>query len=112
MGPGAVVVTGLALTILMLVPLSPGVAATPAELDQLRTRITRLQDELGKSRDQATQWQRDVRRSEQRIARLAELMGRERQIQQQLNRETERHQQMLGQCLWTRLSQPNEPGTP
>ena len=71
MGPGAVVVTGLALTISMLVPLSPGVAATPAELDQLRTRITRLQDELGKSRDQATQWQRDVRRSEQRIARLA-----------------------------------------
>ena len=50
--------------------------------------------------------------TQQRIARLAELMGRECQIQQQLSRETERHQQMLGQCLWTRLSQPNEPGRP
>jgi len=50
--------------------------------------------------------------TQQRIGRLAELMGRERQILQRLSHETERHHQMLGQCLWTRLSQPNKPGTP
>jgi hypothetical protein len=52
------------------------------------------------------------RETQQHIGRLAELMGRERQLLQRLSDETARHHQMLGHCLWTRLSQPNKPGSP